>query len=482
MKSEKTLFHKFMEYAIGSGLSIIIGLVTSPIITRLIYPSEYGKFSMFNLFTSIISIFLTFGLDQSYVRFYYEEIEENRSELLRQTIKIPLLVSILFSMALLLFRKQLSLYLFNEYNILAIIVMIINTIIFILNRYSCLTIRLEQNGKLYSCIQVIQKISSILLFLMLFYSIGNTYNVLILSTVCSSIFVTCISIYKYKNIWFRKSHEQIKLKNSNKKMVLYGFPLMCTSILYWIFQSIDKIFIKNYCNYIEVGLYASAFSIITLLNHIQNTFLNFWIPVAYEHYENNRDDKKFFIRIFNNVAVSMFLIAIFTITFKDIIILLLGSEYRKASYIMPFLVLMPLMNTVSEVSVMGIGFKKKAKYHIYITIICCIFNVLGNYLIIPYLNAKGAAITTGLTYILFFSLRTIISQKFFKVDYDLTKFYIVTILLCIFCIYGMINKFSLMGVLIGMLLSTIVIYLYIEEVKRFFGKVKRIVNLHKIQI
>ena len=52
------------------------------------------------------------------------------------------------------------------------------------------------------------------------------------------------------------------------------------------------------------------------------------------------------------------LVAVGTIMFKDLIILLLGKDYREASMVIPFLVFMPLMYTISETTVGGIDFKK----------------------------------------------------------------------------------------------------------------------------
>ena len=84
----KNLFKKFMEYGIGSIITLLLGFISSPIITRLISPEENGKFSMFNTVIDLLLVIIVLGLDQSYVRYYYEEDENNRGKLLRQCIKL----------------------------------------------------------------------------------------------------------------------------------------------------------------------------------------------------------------------------------------------------------------------------------------------------------------------------------------------------------------------------------------------------------
>ena len=48
------LFKKFIEFGIGNLIVLITGFISSPIITRLILPEEFGKFSMFNTLTSLL--------------------------------------------------------------------------------------------------------------------------------------------------------------------------------------------------------------------------------------------------------------------------------------------------------------------------------------------------------------------------------------------------------------------------------------------
>ena len=71
------LFKKFIEFAIGNGIVLILGFISSPIISRLITPEQLGKASMFTTFTSLIIVVVMMGIDQAYIRYYYDEDEES---------------------------------------------------------------------------------------------------------------------------------------------------------------------------------------------------------------------------------------------------------------------------------------------------------------------------------------------------------------------------------------------------------------------
>ena len=136
----------------------------------------------------------------------------------------------------------------------------------------------------------------------------------------------------------------------------------------WIFQSIDRISLQIFSDYSQIGLYGGAMSIISILNTVQGAFTTFWVPVAYDKYHSNPEDRKFFSNISEIVAFFMLILAIGLIAAKDLLIIILGKEYNGAQFVFPFLVFMPIMYTISETTVLGINFKKKTKYHIYIAV------------------------------------------------------------------------------------------------------------------
>ena len=201
-------------------------------------------------------------------------------------------------------------------------------------------------------------------------------------------------------------------------------------------------------------------TIIALLNNFQGAFTTFWTPVAYEKYYNNPEDTEFFSNINQIVSAGMLLISIGLIATKDIVIGLLGEEYQGAQFIFPFLVLMPIMYTISETTVLGINFKKKTKYHIYIASFSAIFNVVGNLLLVPKLGAKGAAISTGLAYVIFFLSRTYYAGKLYKIKFYMRRFWICTISVYILAAYSSIYKFNYVILFLSVFSTILVIVMY----------------------
>lgn len=469
------LLKKFIEFGFGNIVTLILGFISSPIITRLIMPDDFGKFSMFNTVTNLFLIIVMLGLDQSFARFYYEENSEGRSVLLRKCMKIPLIINIIASIIAIILYKYISIFIVREYSMLLIIMLIIQNTFNLLGRFSLLSIRMEQKGRIYSMLQIIGK-ALYIIFVILFVKVFNhDYRTLVFALVLSNIIVVIISILiEKKEFFYVKS--KIKIKTTTKEMIRYGIPLIFSMAITWVFNSTDKVMISMYSNYTEVGLYSSAFSIVALLNAVQGTFTTFWVPVANEKYVDDPNDTKFFENINNMISLIMLLMAILLITFKDLIILLLGSKYREASFIFPFLIFVPVMYTISETTVLGINFKKKTKYHIWIAIISAIINIIGNITLVPIMGAKGAAIATGISYIIFFLSRTLISRKLYYVNYHLKSFCISIIFISLLALYSSFYNFDLIMFILSIISLVITIFLYRSTITIIIFNIKKIIK------
>lgn len=455
---KNNLLKKFMEFGIGSVITLILGFISSPIITRMISPEENGKFGMFNTVTNLLLVVGMLGLDQAYVRYYYDEEEHNRGRLLRLCIKIPLIINLFVGILIIIFYKSISSYIVHQESFTVAVLLVINLLLSIISRFALLQIRMKQKAKLYSLLNIIMKIANLLFVTAIFFVYKNNYMTLTLAIVLTNALITILAVLIENKEWTRKSYKG--LNTSRNEILKYGLPLVFSMAITWIFQSIDRISIKEFSGYEQVGLYNGAMTIIALLNAIQTTFTTFWTPVAFEKYSKNPDDKKFFQKINEIVTVVMLIIAIGLISFKDIIVLLLGVEYREAVFIFPYLVFMPIMYTISETTVIGINFKKQPKKHIYVASISALINLIGNLILVPKFGATGAAISTGFAYIIFFMVRTYFSRKLYYINYNLSKFAISIISIYILATYSSFYRFNIIILILTLMNLVIIAFLY----------------------
>ena len=91
---------------------------------------------------NVIGIVSYLGLDQGFVRFFYEEKEENRGNLLLKSIVTPILLSLFFIFFSYFFKKKISFFILGKESKGLIIILGIWVIFTILNRFALLVIRM----------------------------------------------------------------------------------------------------------------------------------------------------------------------------------------------------------------------------------------------------------------------------------------------------------------------------------------------------
>lgn len=452
------MFKTFVKYATGSLAALLAGLITTPILTRLISTEEMGKYSMFITIGSLFASILYLGFDQSYVRYYNEEIPARRTYLLNKCLHYPLMITAIVSIACLVFYEQLSNELIGTVSLPVTILFIVYLFGLVIDRFWLLKLRMEQKAGAYSALNVIRKLSYLCIAVLLYFAIwGDQCWSLIVAVTLAEFVLLFGARFADRGNW---KEEDRNLDVSLRALAKYGAPFIFSTTITLVLHSTDKLMLNAMSDYNQVGLYSGAQNIVNLLTQVQTVFTTFWMPVAFEHYAKAPGDKDFYIRMNKLVSYVMLVIAVGLLVMKDIVVLFLGTKYREAVYVFPFLAFMPIMYTVSETTVMGINFKKKTNFHVITSTACAIANIIGNYFLIRLFGAKGAAISTGLSYALFFSLRTCLANSVYPVKFALQRFCISTSMVYALAIWASFQKTSLYFVISSVVVVAIITLLY----------------------
>ena len=422
---KNNLIKKFLSFSIGGYINALIGLLTVPIVTRMLSPEQYGIASLISIIVEMLVVFCSLALDQSFVRFFYEVEEEERGKLLKDCLYYPVFITIFSSLIIFIFRNQISIFILGKKEKVIWLIIVFSIVALIIKSFAFLVVRMQQKGGLYSFFYILIKVVEFSFILLFFKIYGNDYKVIVLATLFSTLITSLLMIVVERKIWKLGGKRKIE----KKELLNFSAPLVLTLALTWVFGSSDKITIKIFSNLKELGLYSGAFRIVSVISVIQTGFTSFWTPFIYERYSKNPDDLVFYKKANDYLSLIFFLIGFSILATRNIIIILLGEKYYDSLFIVPMLIFVPIMYLISETTMMGIGFKKKSKYFLYISIIVAIFNIIGNILLVPKYGAKGAAISTGISYIIFFSLRTYFSLKLINFGFNLKRIYMVTILL-----------------------------------------------------
>jgi O-antigen/teichoic acid export membrane protein len=144
--SRKRYLKSFLSFSIGTWVNALLSFITTPVITFLISPSEFGKASMYTLVYAVLSIVVRIGTEQSYVRFFYEYPENERNKLLWACIWPGIWMLGAISVVLVLLSRSVSTLIWGSYDNRIIFLLILSLLTGLLQGYNMYSIRMKQIG------------------------------------------------------------------------------------------------------------------------------------------------------------------------------------------------------------------------------------------------------------------------------------------------------------------------------------------------
>lgn len=465
----KDFLKKFIGFSLGPIIGAIIGFITVPVTSHLVSADQFGLSNMFNLANSIITLIVLVGIDQAYVREYNET--KDKKKLLFNSLLVPFIATVCVGTILILFKTQFAQMLFDDSSMVTpIILLAICTPLFVIENFMLLKLRMEEKAFQYSLWNIVSKALNLILTIIFLLIYKKSFESIIYASIFSQLIVSLILVYICrKDIKISKKYidkQQIKL------ILKFGLPLVPATLISWGLTSMDSIFLRAMTTYTELGYYTVAMKVSNILAVLQSSFTSFWTPLAFKWKAEGQSNKKFEL-VSDGISLAMGVILLLILLFKNIMLIIFGDGYESIIYIIPFLLFHPIFYTMSEVTTLGIAFSKKTSYNIIVSVVSMITNFILNWILIPKLGAIGAAIATGISYLVFFWTRTLISRKlWFK--FDIRKAINTTIILLIVSFANCIIKNILVINIINLICMIILALNYKKVIGNLIDYIKNL--------
>lgn len=452
-------------YAIGPiGLGVI-SLVSLPIITWFYSIEDVGRISMLQVFTNFSILLFCLGLDQCFVREYYES--NNRASLLKSVITPSLFLSIIFFILILVIAPTLiSKILFDISSFYLSFICSLCFVFALVSRYLGLVMRMQERSIAYSMSQLLPKLL-FLIFILISVLVVEQKNIksLVQIHVLSIFFAFLVFSFNTKKELFLALRESINIKELQKYLI-FGFPLIFGGLASWGLNVMDRLFLKYYSSLAELGLYSVTISIAGVVTLFSGIFNTIWTPLVYKWISENNADYKKIDDISNIVLFIICIIILFSSMFSWLIPFFLPKEYIDIRYLIPVCLVGPLFYTLSEITAVGITISRKTKFSMIASFIAMLTSIGLNLLLVPKIGATGAAISTALAFFVFLIARTEFSKLCWR-QIDTKKQYFNCLLLLIFSIIFALKILDFWLILIiSVILLLFIIYLF-QEVFRF---------------
>lgn len=451
-----------------------ISSITTPIFTRLLSTAEYGQFSVFNSWYSIISIIVSLNLwggvyMQGLVKFDKER-KEFASALQGLTFTLTLGWTIIYLSFHDFWNNLFSL---TTVQMLAMLIMI-----WLTSAFSFWTG--EQRLELkYKRMVIITLIASVLkpvvgIVFVILADDKVTARILGLALVELVAYLGCFIVQMVRGKKFFS-------KKFWRYALLFNLPLVPHYLSMSVLSSADRIMIERLVGESEAGIYSLAYSISLFMMLFNQALFQTIEPWLYKKIKANQveDISKAAYPSFVLIAgVNLLLIAFA----PEVIAIFAPANYYDAIWIVPP-VAMSVYFTYAYTFFAAFEFYyEKRKYIAIATVIGAVLNIALNYLFIPIFGYYAAGYTTLFCYILFAVCHYYFMHKICKNNLEGRQPYKLSILLTItvaFVTFGIVLLLTYNYMVVRYILVAIILLIIIIKRKLIIQTVKKIMSLKK---
>lgn len=386
------------------GLSFLV----TPIYTRLLTTEQYGIVKIFESWLLIMVPIVTLGLFRS-VEVAKYDYRERFNEYVSSIVKLGLILCIGFSVICLVAKDFVCkildftpwmlyimlVYIFAEFAIMAF------------QRREKQMMRYKNTVIFTSVFVPISIFVSVALLIygnkngatdeMLFYRIGGYY----IPYVLAGIFIAIVVMLQGKSN---------TLVEDWKYGLKFSIPLIAELVSIQIMNQIDKIMIQKMVGDSQAGIYSLATTISYIIWIIEDSVWGAWQPWLYEKLDRNEESDinkpwNMMMHLFGIISIGLVAIA------PEIILILGGTNYKAAVYLIAPLVVSTLFRFYSYSFSAVQNYQKKTKFVAIATVIVMMFNVVANYVGIKIWGYVAAAYATTFSYFVLIIVLAIFEKK-----------------------------------------------------------------------
>lgn len=471
MNKVKLFIENFLVYGLGGIISKLIPLIMVPIVTSIMPTTEYyGISDLSNTVVQFGSAIAIMGMYDAMYRMFFEEDDEKYKQTVCSTaLLFTIMTSLVVFGIMILCREKIAQYFFSNTKYAYVVYLsAMATLVGATNSIIAAPTRMQNKRKVYLAANTIGPIISYGISIPLLLT-GHYVIALPLAAVVSGVTME-VAFGVMNRRWFNPKLFDKKLL---KQLLVIAIPLLPNFLIYWVFNSCDKVMITNMIGIGEAGIYSVGSKLGHCSQLIYTAFAGGWQFFAFSTMkEDNQVQSN--SKIFEYLGVISFITTCFVCAWSfEIFNLLFKADYLAGYIVAPYLFLAPLLQMLFQVAANQFLVVKKTWPNFFILSSGAILNIIINYFLIPVLGIEGASIATLMGYVVSDIICVIVLCRM-KLMVVSQRFILASLIMAGFMIAWrlLFSDLPIIGTFAAIAVTSVMIFLYREETKRIINMSK----------
>ncbi len=413
-------------YTVANFLTRSVGLITTPIFTRLLTKPDFGAYNNYTSWLAIATIIVTMYLDSTFISAKFD-FKDKFDEYIFSTLSLSTVSALFWFVIINVFSSFFADFLkldIHYINCMMVYLLFLPAI----NMYQTRE-RYYYEYKKTVLISLLLTIGTAAVSVLLVIIMDNKLSGRIYGSASVTIIIGLILYF-----WIIRNGKRIKIEYW-KYAIPICIPFIPHLLSLTLLNSLDRIMITDICGEEDNALYSLAYNcgaLITILVTSMNTAFGPWLgeKLHNEQYVEIKKISKIYISVFMYMCLGVMLVT------PEILWLLGGNQYLEAKYVMPPITCGVAFQFLYSLFVNVEQFKKKTVGMAIASISAAVLNLILNYVFIPQYGYIAAAYTTLVGYLwLLLANMYLVKRIGYKKVYDYKFVALVVIAIMIFTIF-----------------------------------------------
>lgn len=418
--SLRTVYRDVAVYSAGDVLLRASAIITLPVYTRVLSPTDYGVWAYATSAVTLLSAALAIGGDQAYSRFYFEARSLEEKQRLTSTWFAFLFVwSTGVVVAVLPLSATFSELAFGtrRWGLLVVLLLLTGPVT-LMSILLGLVVRNDFKPALYMALNIALTVITVVLSLV--FAVGLDWGIVGLAAGQ----LASMSLLLPVRVWYARHLLRRTFDTPLLRRVLrFALPLVPGTVAWWVFGFSDRLVLGWLSTLHELGLYSVANSTTTILGLLVSAVGLAWAPHALRMYEERKlVTPAFYGRMLTYTIVAFGILAVLVTTFAhELLVVVAGRDYAGAEPAVGPLALGFVAFATVQVTQMGMTVAKRTSYLALAAWVAALVNLALNIAFVPAYGMRASAWATFVAYLVLTCFYFVVSQRLWRIQVQTRK-------------------------------------------------------------
>jgi O-antigen/teichoic acid export membrane protein len=418
----RKLFLDLVVYGTGDVATHVVGLLLLPFFTNVLNPTDYGVWSLLLTTSLIAKIVFRWGVDASFMRFFYDCEDDADRQRLASTIFFFLLAANGTTLAgALVAAPFYSGWLFGVGGqTVALQLMLASTFVggfFFLPFH---VFRIRGQARKFALLTFTRSVSTLVMRIVLVLGLHFSVMGLVLSE-----FLVTVAFALVLLRWFAPLLRPTFSRGTLREVLRFGLPRVPHGIAQQVVGPATDAYLLQWllvggsvARLATVGLYQVGSSLGLAMKFFLSAFEYAWAPFYFQTMKE-KDAKRTFATITTyGIAVLVLLAAGLSAVSWDLVRLMTKPNFHGAAVVIPWIAVAVTLQGVYLLTSIGMNITKHTEYYPVAAGAAAAANVAANIVLIPRFGILGPAWANVISYAVMTGIAFTLSQRFYPIRYE----------------------------------------------------------------